>query len=172
MFTSCLSEVSKDAATDFISSCKDDNESENFADLEPAPKDLDKPSFLKPVYFVLNNGLVFHDKLLPNPEGPLYQADKIKFSKEYYVDLHFRISSHNNFNHLGARKPLDHSHINIKKFRDLLPQDYNDCVILQYLEYGFPLGLNHDFTLCPVLKNHSSSYEYFPHVDKFVKNEL
>ena len=40
------------------------------------------------------------------------------------------------------------------------------------MEYGFPLGLQEDFTLKPVLKNHSSSYEYYSHVDKFIKKEL
>ena len=43
---------------------------------------------------------------------------------------------------------------------------------LQYLQFGFPLGLQEDFILQPVLKNHSSAYEYFTHVDKFVRNEL
>ena len=58
------------------------------------------------------------------------------------------------------------------KFRQLLPTDFNDLSILQYLEFGFPLGLIEDYVLQPVLKNHSSSYEYFTHVDKFISNEL
>ena len=45
-------------------------------------------------------------------------------------------------------------------------------VICQYLEYGFPLGLSDDFILQPVLKNHSSSYEFYSHVDKFIGTEL
>ena len=45
-------------------------------------------------------------------------------------------------------------------------------VIFQYLEFRFPLGSQEDYILKPVLKNHSSSYEYFKHVDKFIKNEL
>ena len=40
------------------------------------------------------------------------------------------------------------------------------------MEYGFPLGLQEDFLLKPVMKNHSSSYEFYSYVDKFIKNEL
>ena len=54
----------------------------------------------------------------------------------------------------------------------MLPADYDDIVILQYIEFGFPLGLQEDFTLKPVLKNHTSSYEYYTYIGKFVRNEL
>ena len=40
------------------------------------------------------------------------------------------------------------------------------------MEYGFPLGLIEDFILQPVLRNHSSSYEYYSHVDRFIAKEL
>ena len=53
-----------------------------------------------------------------------------------------------------------------------MPLDYEDNSVLQFMEFGFPLGLQDDFLLKPVLTNHSSSYEYYTHVDKFVKNEL
>ena len=42
----------------------------------------------------------------------------------------------------------------------------------QYLEYGFPLGLQEDYILKPILKNHSSAYEYYSHVDKCIKTKL
>ena len=57
-------------------------------------------------------------------------------------------------------------------FRNLLPENYDDKVILQYLQFGFPLSLQADFMLKPVLKIQSSSYEFNSHVDKFVKTEL
>ena len=44
--------------------------------------------------------------------------------------------------------------------------------MLQFLEFGFPLGLVEDYVLCSNLKNHSSSYEFFSHVDKFIAKEL
>ena len=135
------------------------------------PKDLEKGKYLKPIYFVLNNGLVFSDKLLPDPLLQL-TPDNITFTPDYFVNLHYSVSSFNTYNHLGARIPLKHSRLKVKKFRDLLPENFDDTVIFQYMEFGFPLGLQEDFVLHPVLKNHSSSYEYFSHVDKFVRTEL
>ena len=82
-----------------------------------------------------------------------------------------RVSVHNNYNHLGAHVPLVHSNLNVNKFRQLLPEQFEDLAILQYMEYGFPLGLVEDFNLKPVLKNHSSIYDYHLHVDKFIKTE-
>ena len=73
---------------------------------------------------------------------------------------------------MGARIPLSHSKINIGKFRELLPTDYDDIVVLQYLQFGFPIGLSEDFVLSSSLKNHSSSYEFFTHIDKFLSKEL
>ena len=141
------------------------------SDILTMPKDLDKCSYLKPLYYVLDNGLVFNDKLLPDPDvqlTPVYQH----FTKEYFIDLHFKISLFNTYNHLGARISLEHSRIRVNKFRELLPPRYDDMVILQYMEYGFPLGLKEDFILKPVLKNHSSAYKYYSYVDKFIKSEL
>ena len=135
------------------------------------PKDLEKGIFLKPVFYVLDNGLVFHDKLLPDPKQNLI-PDNCQFSKEYYVKLHYDVSKFSTYNHLGARIALEHNSLNVKRFRELLPPDYDDKVVLQYIEFGFPLGLQEDFVLKPVLKNHSSAYEYYTHVEKFIKNEL
>ena len=114
---------------------------------------------------------MFIDKLLPDPSSQLTPRAP-NFSKEYYVQLHYHVSSFNDYNHLGARVPLQHSCLRVKKFRELLPADYEDSVILQYMEYGFPLGLQEEFVLKPVLKNHWSSYEYFSHVDRFIGKEL
>ena len=141
-------------------------------DFNPAKMDIQKGTFLKPCYFVLNNGFVFQDKSLPNPDPSYSFSKKSKYDQNYFVDLHFYISSFNKYNHLGARKPLVHSKINVSKFRELLPRDYDDISVLQYLEFGFPLGLVEDFILKPVTKNHSSAYEYFTHVDKFITSEI
>ena len=144
---------------------------QSYQDLTFCPKDLDKVSHLKPIYFVLDNGLVFIDKLLPDPSSQLIPRAP-NFSKDYYVQLHYHVSSFNDYNYLGAHVPLQHSYLRVKKFRELLPADYEDSVILQYMEYGFPLGLQEEFVLKPVLKNHSGSYEYFSHVDRFIGKEL
>ena len=160
-----------DSAPELVSSVSKPEACQYFSDVTIAPSDLKKGPYLKPLFYVLDNGSVFHDKLLPQPSFKLI-PDNLQFDKEYYVDLHLKVSSFNTYNHLGARIPLKHSSINISKFRALLPSDYDDKVILQYLEFGFPLGLKEDFLLKPILKNHSSAYEYYTYVDKFVSNEL
>ena len=58
-----------------------------------------------------------------------------------------------------------------REVQKCLPCSY-DRVVLQYIEFGFPLGLQEDFILKPVLKNHSSAYDFYTHVDKFVSKEL
>ena len=121
----------------------------NSFDFSECPKDIVKVNSLKPIYFILNNGLVFIDKLLPDPSVSLL-SDLQHFTSSYYVNLHFQVKNYNTYNHLGARLPLEHSYINVNKFRSLLPSDFDDIVICQYLEYGFPLGLQEDYTLKPV----------------------
>ena len=115
-------------------------------DVTSCPRDLAKGTYLKPIYFVLNDCSVFFDKLLPKPSFTLL-PDNLAFTTDYYDDLHFKVSLFNNFNHLGACIPLKHSKLNVKRFRELLPQDYDDSAILQYMEFGFPLGLQEDFYL-------------------------
>ena len=74
------------------------------------PRDIKRGTFLRPLYYILNNGLVFTDKLLPDPTQPLV-SDSIKFQTDYFTNLHFQVSSHSTYNHLGARIPLAHSSI-------------------------------------------------------------
>ena len=62
---------------------------------------------------------------------------------------------------------LEHSKLNIELFRRYLG-DYDDLGILSYLEFGFPIGLSQVFFLEPLTKNHSSSYQFFSHVDSFL----
>ena len=168
--SSALSVLGNNAALQTV--IKDDRASAaSVIDFSSAPRDLEKGSYLKHIYYVLDNGLVFTDKLLPDPSSPLVLGQP-QFSKEYFVNLHFKVTQFNTYNHLGARIPLEHTVIKVNRFRELLPFDYDDKVVLQYIEYGFPLGLQTDYVLQPVLKNHSSAYDYFRHVDKFVRNEL
>ena len=135
----------------------------------PAPKDLKDGSYLHPVYFVLNDGSVFVDKKLPVS----FNFDRnVRFDSNYFIDLHRKVSSLETYNFNGARISLAHSNINVTKIREFMPKSFEDLSVVQYLEFGFPLGLVEDFVLQPTLKNHSSSYEFYSHVDKFVSNEL
>ena len=49
---------------------------------------------------------------------------------------------------------------------------YPHIHIMQFVEFGFPLGLWTNSYLVPCSQNHSSSYSYYSHVDKFVDTEL
>ena len=141
---------------------------------KPAPLDIPPKTFLSPKYFVLPCGFVFIDKEIPGrfcSELPTFRESTV-FPRSYFVDLHNKVSSFGKYNYAGARIPLEHSNINVDKFRLLLPMSFEDIAILQYMEFGFPIGLNEDFILQPVLKNHSSSYDYFSHIDKFIIKEL
>ena len=137
--------------------------------LQPAVKDISSGTFLKPLYFVFQNGFVFHDKHLP---GGLIYEENFNFNCHYFTSLHEQVSSYNTHNFNGARISLQHSKINIKKFRELLPTYFSDLAILQYLEFGFPLGLNENYNLKPCSKNHSSSYEFYTHIDSFILKEI
>ena len=113
------------------------------------------------------------DRKIPEKfDKPVYFLKNGKFTTDYFMDLSFSVKQFGTYNHLGARLKLDHSSINIERFRYLLGPYYHDLHILQFLEYGFPLGLVEDFVLKPILRNHSSSYDYFTHIDKFLIKEL
>ena len=76
-------------------------------------------------------------------------------------------------NYRGARIPLAHNNIIVCNFRSYLTKyRYPHLHILQFVEFGFPLGLWSDAFLKPSDKNHSSAYSYHSHVDKFVETEL
>ena len=126
-------------------------------------------TFLKPLYFVLNDGSVFIDKKLPSDF--IFTKNSL-FSSSYFIELFKKVVSHGNFNFNGARIKLKHCNIKVEKFRELLPPNFEDLALLQYLEFGFPLGLVDNFVLQPNLRNHSSSYDYFSHIDKFIENEI
>ena len=142
-------------------------------DFSPAPMDIPPTTFLAPSYFVLPDGSVFVDRKIPENlcDSLTFQENPL-FGTNYYVELHNKVLLYDNYNYAGARISLLHNKIKVDKFRQLLTSDFDDLAILQYIEFGFPLGLVDNYLLQPVLKNHSSSYEYFTHIDNFVLTEL
>ena len=119
----------------------------------------------------VTNTLKFEDRILP-PSNSAF-SEHPSFTKQYFIDLHEAVKLYNVNNYKGARIPLKHNNINVVKFRELLTRfSYPHIHILQYVEYGFPLGLWSNAYLEPSTKNHSSSYSYFSYVDKFVETEL
>ena len=136
------------------------------AQAEAAKLDVNKVAKLQTVEIKLPSGEVFNDKLLPAISSPI-EPHKT-FTKEYFIDLHMAVRSKGTYNYAGAKVELQHSPLNIELFREML-KNYDDIAVISYLQYGFPVGLSQVFFLEPSTKNHSSSYQYYTWVDKFLK---
>ena len=133
--------------------------------------DITKLESLKSCSVKVSDTLVFMDRSLP-PTKCIFQEHS-SFSKSYFVDLHKAVKLYDTHNYKGARIPLAHNNINVNKFREyLIKFAYSHIHILQFVEFGFPLGLWTDAYLEPSTKNHSSAYSYHSYVDKFVETEL
>ena len=148
--------------------------------LPPVPqpaKPLVKPSTLKETCFILPGNKVFVDKVLPPINVALTQ--RVDFPVEYFVGLHLLVAAPTTTypaytpNYLGARIPLQHTRLNIKRWRHHLI-GYEGAEIIQFLEYGFPIGLadNPPPTLMSTLRNHGSSYQYYTYLDEFLSTGL
>ena len=133
--------------------------------------DITKLESLKTCLVKVSNTLTFMDRSLP-PTKCIFEEHS-SFPKSYFVDLHKAVKFYDLHNYKGARIPLAHNNINVKTFREYLTKfSYSHIHILQFVEFGFPLGLWTDAFLEPSTKNHSSAYSYHSYVDKFVETEL
>ena len=144
----------------------------------PAPaQPVLRPSTLRDTCFVLPGYKIFIDKILPPMSVKLQQCTD--FPLDYFVGLHHLVSTPTLHypaytpNYRGARVPLQHTGLKIARWRHHLI-GYEDSHIVQFLEYGFPLGLTEDPppTLVSTLRNHGSSYQYYPYLDEFLSTGL
>jgi hypothetical protein len=146
----------------------------------PAPaKPILKPSMLKDMFFVLPSGVIFRDKVLPLPEADLVKHQN--FDANYYIRLHEQTAApgvrgqykwpSNTPNYIGARVPLLHTTFNLDRWRYHLT-GYHSPEILQFLQYGFPLGFDQLSALTPAQANHGSAYQFYPWLDKFFSSGL
>ena len=71
---------------------------------------------------------------------------------------------------LGARIPLE-SQLNIPKWKVEL-KDYWDQQLLQFLEYGFPLGFNRSCKLGKYEWNHKSATDFQKDIQLYLKEEI
>ena len=143
-------------------------DAEDLGDYGQPAKPVLKPGFLKNSCFVLSKDQIFINKLLPPPEVDLVKHPE--FPASYYIDLYRKASApgrRGQFlwpadtpNHLGARIPLSHTTFNLEAWRKHLI-GYEQPEIVQFLEYGFPLGLQDLPVLAPTLRNHGSAYQFF-----------
>ena len=119
------------------------------------------------------------DKSLPDPE-PVFLSRLTppqSFPPSYFTNLHFLVNApgsdypQGTYNYLGARRSLVHTKLNIPLWKDLLV-DYPKKELVDFLQYGFPVGVDPDGPTEPSLKNHSSSYMYYTYLDKFCVKEV
>ena len=119
------------------------------------------------------------DKHLPDPEPNFIErlTPHSSYSPDYFTALHdlvFAAGTHypeGTYNYLGAKISLVHTELNIPAWRNLL-SDYPRKELVDFLEFGFPIRVDIDGFTEPSLKNHSSSYMYYSHVDKFCIKEI
>ena len=144
-----------------------------------APKQVLKVNWLKDLVVETPSGS-FIDKILPSPDYDL-PANK-RFTPDYYIALHNITSApgikadgtmYTSFtpNHIGAQVKLTHVKLNIDRWRYHLI-GYQDVELIQFLEYGFPLGLSSQPELESCKRNHGSAYMWYGHVDKFISTEI
>ena len=144
-----------------------------------APKQIQKVGKLLDLQVKLPRGS-FTDKVLPATEHPLEINDV--FTPDYFAALHqitaapgYRADGTpypaNTPNHIGARISLPHCKLNLDRWRSHLI-GYENAELTQYLEFGFPLGLEDSATLDCQTRNHGSSYMWFDWVDKFIASEV
>ena len=138
-----------------------------------------RPGCLKESVFALSKDYLFTDRILPPPAVSLVKHSEYPVS--YYVDLHRETSAPGRRgqytwpagtpNYIGARVPLRHTSFCLEKWRKHLI-GYKAPEIVQFLEFGFPLGLQEVPALSPALRNHGSAYQYFTWLDKFFADGL
>ena len=137
--------------------------------VSPASPDVKDVNKLRSWNLKLPDGQDFVDRVLPPASADVIH-DEV-FPPEYFLKLHNQVRLGGTYNFAGSRIQLKHSFVNVNKFR-LLLEDYDDCGILQLLEFGFPVGLAQEFELKSCTKNHSSSYEFFTFLDQFFTKEV
>ena len=152
---------------------------EDISDFLAPAKPIMKPGLLRNTLFTLPTGVSFVDKILPSPADTLVEHSQ--YNVAYYVKLHKKCSAPGNRgqyrwpaytpNYLGARVTLHHTSFNLESWRKHLI-GYEHPELVQYLQYGFPLGLQDSPVLTPATTNHGSAYQYYPWLDKFFASGL
>ena len=87
------------------------------------------------------------------------------------VDLFEHIYASGSPNYARCRIPLPYSNLNISAWREKL-QGYDDVIVCEYLEYGFPLDVNKNQKLSyDERRNHKGARDYPQFIDKYFKRE-
>ena len=143
--------------------------------LSQEAKPLLKMSSLNKTFFYFqHNGrsLIFTDRKLPDTVH--IPVPDVRFDLNYFITLSNIVSAPGTTwpagtpNYRGARVQLVHTSLRLDRWRHHLI-GYDDIELCQYLELGFPLGLQDPPPILePSLLNHASAYEYYTWMDEFV----
>ena len=147
--------------------------------LSLAPKQVHKVNSLLDQRVTMPSGC-FIDKALPAPVHDL-KVNRT-FTGNYYIALHNVTAAPGirgdgstypayTPNHMGARVQLPHVGLRVDRWRHHLV-GYDNAEIVQYIEFGFPLGLTSLPDLECTTRNHGSAYMWYDHVDKFICTEV
>lgn len=93
-------------------------------------------------------------------------------SSRQIVSLHQRVCLFDDYNFLGARLPVPSS-LNIPLWRSRL-QDYPDYAVCDFLEFGWPVGLDYASSLSTdhVTRNHKGATDFPLAVESYLSLEL
>ena len=87
------------------------------------------------------------------------------------VDLFEHINASGAPNFALCRIPLPHSKLNISVWREKL-EHYEDKIVCEFLEFGFPLDLDRKHKLSYVeRRNHKGARDFPTFIDKYLERE-
>ena len=90
---------------------------------------------------------------------------------KWIQQAHREAAKHDKPNYLGARVQVV-SNLNISLWRSLLAQ-YKYSRVVDYLQFGFPIGLDYDnFTYNQQADNHASANSFPEAVDEYIQTEI
>ena len=85
------------------------------------------------------------------------------------VELFEHVFASGHYNYEGCRIPV--SNLNIQVWRDKL-RNYEDNIVCDFLQYGFPLDFNKNQKLCyNERRNHKGARDYPQFIDKYFERE-
>lgn len=89
-----------------------------------------------------------------------------------YIGIHEKVVRSGNFNYCGCRIALP-TKLNITVWRQMLQgSGYNDQLVCDFLEFGFPVSYEGYDMPRSVPRNHSNAHNFVHAVDQFIVNEI
>ena len=113
-------------------------------------------------------------KIELNPEAPVFNSlyDSFDSYKYKLVELFERIHKSNVPNYECCRIPIPYNRLNISLWRKVL-HDYDDQIICDFLEFGFPLDFDKSVQLhTDERRNHKGARDYQEYVSEYIRKEV